>query len=605
MSSTETDFVLAIKHAWRGSLDYRQLLSFAEKWMAEGHTELSIVLYRTWLDRNKTAFNHVAWFNLGVALFNVGDLEGAKEAYGEALQLAPTFTQPRFNLGMIHERLGEHDSAIAEWRWIDDHIPPLHAENRSQLLLALNNLGRVLENQKRYHEALGYMTKSLTLDPTQSDVLHHWVFLRAKHCVWPVYSPFAGVTLEMMREATSALAMIALSDDLADQLKAARHYVETKVNSIVPRLAPAHGYGHDKIRIGYCSSDFCMHPVSMLTVELFELHNREEFEVYGYCWTNQGDSPLRQRVIKAMDHFHSILGMSDEQAATLIREHEIDILIDLHGLTLGARANMLAYRPAPLQITYLGLPATTGLPSIDYVIADRFIIPEESAEYYSEKMLYMPDIYQVSDRQRQVAEVPSREQCGLPEEAFVFCSFNNNYKYTPELFERWMNILQRVPNSVLWLLADNAWSEVNLRNSAAARGIDADRLFFAPRVSPEEYLARFATADLFLDTFPFNAGTTANDALWMGLPVLTYTGRSFASRMAGALLTAAGLPELITYNLDDYEEKAVALASDPDGYRDLRDRLRRVPSEGVLFDTPRFVGNLEERLKPLLAEATQ
>ncbi|MBS4050456.1 MAG: acetylglucosamine transferase, partial [Methylomonas sp.] len=406
----------------------------------------------------------------------------------------------------------------------------------------------------------------------------------------------------LMRQSTSALAMLSLSDDPEAQLAAARHYVEHKLSKNLPRLAPTASYGHGKIRIAYCSSDFCLHPVAMLTAELFELHDREQFEVYGYCWTQQGHSPLRQRIIDAMDHFERIDSLTDEAAARLIREHEIDILVDLHGQTLGARANLLAYRPAPIQITYLGLPATTGLPSIDYVIADRFLIPEEYACYYSEKPLYMPDVYQVSDRQRKINPAPSRESCKLPAEAFVFCSFNNNYKYTPELFEAWMNILRRVPDSVLWLLADNPWSEINLKNHAKNFGIDPHRLIFASRVAPEDYLARYAVADLFLDSFPFNAGTTANDALWMGLPVLTLTGRSFASRMAGALLTAAELPELITYDLLSYENKAVELAQTPDRCSRLKAHLQKVKTDGVLFDTPRFVRNLEQQFKQLVAE---
>jgi len=286
-------------------------------------------------------------------------------------------------------------------------------------------------------------------------------------------------------------------------------------------------------------------------------------------------------------------------AAQLIRRDEIDILVDLQGQTAGARANMLAYRPAPVQITYLGLPATTGLPSIDYVIADKFLIPENEALNYSERPIYMPDVYQVSDRKRNVGPKPSRADCNLPPEGFVFCTFNNNYKYTPDLFDAWMNILRRVPGSVLLLLADNQWSESNLKKEAKARKIDPKRLVFGPRLSPENYLARYQVADLFLDSFPFNAGTTANDALWMGLPLLTLTGRSFASRMAGALLTAAKMESLITYNLKDYEEKAVALANDPAEMSRLRAHLQTVRSEGVLFDTSRFVHNLEERLLPL------
>jgi predicted O-linked N-acetylglucosamine transferase (SPINDLY family) len=596
------DYSAVILDAWHGRLKFGQLVDYAGCLVARGNSPLAVILYQTWLQRNQTTHNHFAYFNLGVLLSNEGDVYGAKDAYLRAIQLAPDFIQPHFNLGMVYERLGQIDAAIAEWRWIDDHVTPDQTEHRPLLLLALNGLGRVLDERKHYFSANIYLSKSLTLDPLQPDVLHHYVFLRQRQCAWPVYTSFAGVSLDLMRESTSALATLSLSDDPEAHLAAARRYVSKKVRSDVKILTPLRPYHHDRIRIGYCSSDFCMHPVAMLMVELFECHDREHFEVYGYCWTREGDSPLRQRVIKAMDHFERINTLSDESAARLIRDHEIDILVDLHGQTLGARADMLAYRPAPIQVTYLGLPATTGLPSIDYVIADRNLIHEDEIGFYSEKPIIMPEVYQVSDRQRQVAATPSRSDCNLPADGFVFCSFNNNYKYTPEMFDTWINILRRVPGSVMWLLADNPWAEVNLKNEARTRAIDVDRLIFAPRVVPEQYLARYALADLFLDCFPFNAGTTANDALWMGLPVLTRSGRSFSSRMAGALLTAADLPELITYNQRDYEDKAVAIAQDPDHCRRLREHLREVRTTGVLFDTPRFVRHLEEHFRRLVSE---
>jgi predicted O-linked N-acetylglucosamine transferase (SPINDLY family) len=395
--------------------------------------------------------------------------------------------------------------------------------------------------------------------------------------------------------------MLSVSDDPRDQLHAAQQFVETKLAKNLPQLTHGQSYGHRKLRVGYCSSDFCLHPVSLLTVQLFELHNREAFEVYGFCWSPEDGSATRQRVKQGMDHFFSIHQLSDEEAARLIRSHEIDILVDLQGQTSGARANILGYRPAPIQITYLGLPATTGLPSIDYVIADEFLIPRSEAQFYSEKPLYMPQVYQVSDRKRVQGPRPTRASCGLPEQGFVFCSFNNSYKYTPEVFAVWLSLLRQVPGSVLWLLADNPWAEKNLRQVAESQGFAPERLVFATRVSPENYLARYLVADLFLDTFPFNAGTTANDCLWMGCPLVTYTGRSFGARMAGALLTAAGLPELITYNLADYEALALALANDPARCAALRATLGTVRESGVLFDTPRFVRDLEERFQDLVA----
>ncbi|MBK8529616.1 MAG: tetratricopeptide repeat protein [Rubrivivax sp.] len=599
----EGGFEQATLAAWRGDLGLMDLLEAANRLAGQGQNPLAAVLYRTWLQRNRTPHNHLIWFNLGVLLFGENDLAGAREAYSQALNLAPAFLQPRFNLGLVHERLGQNDAAIAQWLWIETHARADDPEQRPFLLLALNNLGRHHEDHGRLADALACLCKSLQVEPQQPDVIHHWVFLRAKQCLWPVYEPMPGLDEDLMRRCTSALAMISLSEDPQAQLEAARQFVHNKVELEVPRLAPDRPYGHERIRIGYCSGDLCLHPVAMLTVELFELHDRNRFEIYGFDWSREDGSSLRQRVIDGMDHFERIHGLSDADAAALIRRHEIDILVDLQGQTLGARANMLAWRPAPIQITYLGLPATTGLPFIDHVIADRFLIPESAQPFYSERPLYLPDVYQVSDRQRQSSPAPTRQSCGLPDGAFVFCSFNNNYKYTPEMFGVWMDILRRVPGSVLWLLADNPWAQENLRREALVRGVSDDRLVFAPRALPPDYLARYAVADLFLDAYPFNGGTTANDALWMSLPVLTRAGQTFASRMAGALLTAAGLPELVTDNAQAYADKAVALAMSAADCRHLREQLRRVRAEGALFDTPRFVRNLEQAFRQLVADA--
>ena len=578
-----------VRLAWQRVLDFGALLEAASALEQQQQAPLAAVLYQTWVNKTPSPYLHAAYFNMGAVLGNAGDLAGAEEAYRSAIKLAPNFWQPRLNLGSLLERAGKPEQAIAEWRWVEQNASLSLPENRPLVLMAVNNLGRILEIQKQFYEALYFLTKSLHIEPDQDEVLHHWVYLRQKQCAWPIYAKVPRVSQAAMERATSALAMISISDDPAAQLAAAQRYVAKKVNLDVPKLANPAGYGHKKIRIGYCSSDFSLHPVSMLTVEMFELHDRERFEVYGYCWSPEDGSAMRARVIAAMDHFIRINTLSDQEAAQKIRADEIDILIDLQGQTAGARPNMLAYRPAPVQITYLGQPATTGFPFIDYVIADRFLIPEESAKYYSEKPLYMPDVYQVSDRKRVAGPKPTRQSCGLPETGFVFCSFNNNYKLTPEMFDVWMSILRRVPGSVLWLLADNQWAEDNLRLEAQARGIDASRLVFAGRVSPENYLARYLIADLFLDSFPFNAGTTANDALFMGLPVLTCSGRSFASRMAGALLTATGCPELITSNLVNYEEMAVHISeNDANIYR-----LKKSCASRRLFNTPTFVKQLE------------
>ncbi len=596
------DYAQATLRAWHGEMSVLQLFDTANHWMAQGLAPLVAALYQTWLARNPTPHKHLVLFNLGVVLFGQNDVHAARRAYSEAVFLVPSFLQARFNLGLVYERLGQSEAAMAQWLWIASHADAQDTEQLPVLLLALNNLGRHCEDLSRYADALSHLTRSLHLQPEQPDVIHHWVFLRAKQCQWPVYEPVPGLSEARMRECTSALAMISLSEDAQMQLEAARQYVRHKVQTGVRRLAPHRAYGHKKLRIAYCSSDFCLHPVAMLTAELFELHDRERFEIYGFDWSREDGSALRARVIAAMDHFERIHYLSDEAAAQLIRQHEIDILVDLQGQTLGARANMLAYRPAPIQITYLGLPATTALPFIDHVIADRFLIPESAQVNYTEKPLYMPDVYQVSDRKRRVGPLPTRASCGLPESAFVYCSFNNNHKVTPEMFAAWMRILEAVPNSVLWLLSDNVWAQDNLRREALARGIEEGRLVFAERAAPEDYLARYAVADLFLDAYPFNGGTTVNDALWMGLPVLTRAGETFASRMAGALLTAADLPELITEDLGSYEAQAIALARDPEPLGRIRQQLREVREHGRLFDTTTFTRNLEAAFQQLVAQ---
>ena len=590
------DYADSIERIWNQALDFAQLLAYAET--LGDRPALAATLYRTWLQRNTGAHNAIAAFNLGVLLATQNDLAGAVDAYQQALALNPQLAPARVNLGLALERQGLPEQALAQWQEVADTTAS-GADADSLRTTALNHIGRLQETRKQYQAASQALERSLRIHPEQPDAIHHLVFQRQKQCAWPIYAPVGEVSAADLRAGTSALAMINVSDDPQAQLEAALHYARRKIPADLPRLSSPQGYGHDKIRIAYCSGDFCTHPVAMLTVELFEHHDKARFETYAFCWSPDDGGPLRRRILAAVDHYVPVHGQSDGEIAQRIRDNEIDILIDLQGQTSGAKTRMLALRPAPLQITYLGLPATTGLPGIDYVIADRYLIPEEYARHYSEQPLYMPDCYQVSDRKREHSAAPTRKACGLPARKFVFCSFNNNHKYTLEVFSAWMNILRRVPGSVLWLLADNPWAADNLRQQAAAQGIDPKRLVFAERASPADYLARYLVADLFLDTFPFNAGTTANDALWMGLPVLTMSGRSFASRMAGALLTAAGLPELITQDLQAYEDQAVALAGNARARKGLRETLARAKARGPLFDSRRFTHALEQHYKTL------
>jgi predicted O-linked N-acetylglucosamine transferase (SPINDLY family)/SAM-dependent methyltransferase len=587
-----------------GQLSIADLFGAAAVLQESGQLPAAIGLYRAWIDHTPSPLIYAACFNLAVVLSNAGDDVGAEAVLRRAMAQNPNFVEARLNLGTLLERTGRPDEALAMWKSIlNDPIEPDVKSNQTLHVQTLNNLGRLLEIQKRYPEAEAMLATSLGVDPQQANVMTHWVHLRQKQCEWPVYSGLENISVATMMEGTSALAMLSASADPAQQLAAARRFVNEKINAAVAPLTGQHGYGHQRLRIGYLSSDFCSHAVSILTAELYELHDRSKFEVYAFSWSREDGSPIRARVVKAMDHYIRIDKMTDEQAARTIRAHEIDILVDLHGLTLGARPQIIAYRPAPVQLTYLGFPGSTGLPGIDYVISDEFLITPEMEPFFTEKPLHLQDCFQINDRQRAIAPTPTRASVNLPEDAFVFCSFNNNFKFTPDLFNVWMNILRRVPNSVLWLVADYPEVRENLWRHAEQAGIDRKRILFNTRAVPAEYLARYQLADLFLDTFPFNAGTTASDALWAGLPLLTCAGQTFSSRMAGSLLRAVDLPQLITHNFEDYEEKAVELANNPQRIASMKRQLIANRLTCALFDSPRFVRNMEAALQKVAKPA--
>lgn len=574
------------------ALSLTDLIGIAED-LGRNDPASAVGLYRDWIAYSGSPMAFVARFNLGRMVADAGDLAEAEKLYRDALAQQPAFPQALLNLGSILERQARHGDAIDAWQQARQFIEGAEKPDPALLKHALNNLGRLLEQMHRYPESEAMLVKSLAVDPDQSDVIHHYVHLRQKQCEWPVYQAMPGVTVERMVEATSALAMLSATNDPALQLSTAQKFVREKIPQDLPSMAPPGGYGHEKLRIGYLSSNLNLHAVTILTAEVFELHDRSRFDVWAFCWSPEDGTPMRQRIRASMDHLVRIDQMTDEQAARAIRSAEIDVLVDLQGLTAGCRPVILAHRPAPVAVSWLGFPGTSGLPGVDYILADRYLIPPELARFYSEKPLYLPDCFQSNDRNRAAAPLPKRETYGLPANAFVFCAFNHNHKFSPEMFGTWMRILRQVPDSVLWLLADNDTARINLTRYATEAGIDSTRLVFGPRVHPAEYLARFQLADLFLDTLPFNGGTTASDALWMGLPLLTCSGKTFASRMAGSLLNAIGLPELITQDLGDYERLAVSLAMNRPRLAELRSRLVAGRHTHPLFDTPRFVRALE------------
>jgi predicted O-linked N-acetylglucosamine transferase (SPINDLY family) len=566
---------------------------------ADGRHEEAKAVYRRFIVAGDAAFRPIAFFNLAVLCNQLAQSAEAEAYFRQALHLDGQFFLAHLSLGVIAEAQGRPAEAIAIW---EAALAKPEIERPDQFdtkLKLLNNLGRLLEIQHEYERAEAFLFRSLQAQVTQQPVLHHWVFLRQKQCRWPVTHGVALSAREIL-DAASPLAMLGLSEDPAEQLASARRFVEEKVGKFERMVDAHHHYGHERTRIGYLSSDLSMHAVSLLTVELFERHDRSRFEVHAFCWSREDGTPFRQRVIRAFDHFHRIGGLDDAAAARLIRDQEIDILIDLHGLTGGARPDIVARGPAPIQIAWLGFPGTTALPHVDWVVGDDFVFPPELEPWFSERPLRLPTLFQVSDSQRPMSATPERTALGLPEGRFIYCAFNNTHKIRPEVFESWMRILRATGDAVLWLLADNRWAEENLRQAAMAHGIAPERLIFAGRVPPADYLGRFAAADLFLDTYPFNGGTTANDVLWAGLPLLTLSGRTYASRMAGSILNSLGLTEFITTSFDDYERRAIEFAARPQILKDVRVKLHAEKASGRMFSSERFAREFEGALLGVL-----
>lgn len=558
--------------------------------------------------------------NLGRVLRLQGKLSEALASLERARTLSPDSPTALTNLGFVLTDLGRRSQAIQHLSRaiaLDGSLAAAHHGLGRALLdsgdasAAADSLQRALTLKpalleaylplaisltvlQRLPDALAVLERMLERRPDDPEALAEHLNCSLRMCDWERLEADLG----RLRNAPGGTARMApfvlmgICDAPEELLEAAR----TRAEAVARDRTPLSGSGkrtHTKMRVAYVSGDFHTHATSFLVAELLELHDRSEFEVFGVSFGPDDRSPLRRRVLGAFDECLEARGKSDAEIAVWLREHEIDIAVDLKGYTAFARPGIFAHRPAPLQVSYLGYPGTLAAPFIDYIIADAFVIPEAEQSFYTEKIAYLPDSYQPNDRRRQVAErAPARADAGLPENGFVFCCFSNNWKITAPVFEIWMRLLGRVPRGVLWLLEDNPWAAESLRRRAGRLGIASERLVFCSRARSEDHLARHRLADLFLDTFPYNAHTTASDALWAGLPLLTRCGRTFASRVAGSLLGAAGLSELITTSPEEYERVALDLALHPGRLRPLRERL--CDRESLpLFDTPSFCRNLE------------
>lgn len=578
--------------ARRGALPIMQLIGLAGLMGHAGQAARAAELYHLWLRCTDSPLLFAAWYNLGVLQIQADEQQEAEQSLRAALAIKPDFIDARMTLGNLQERLRQHDAALATWRAALAQIDPDHPDSRPQQIQALNSVARVAALKRHYPEAEDACARSLLLDPRQPETVAQWIGLRQQQCVWPVCAPLPGLAQDELDNSASAASTLCLSDDPQVQLAAARRHPVNRAAVPAP-LSDQHGYLHRKLRVGYLCSDFSSHAAARLTAELYGLHQRRQFEIYGFSWNEDDRSGLRARIAPQLDHHIRLTVMSDLQAAQTIRAHEIDVLVDLHGLGADGRPGILAHRPAPVQIGWLGHPGSSAMPALDYLLADAFVLPPALTAACTEQPLYLPDCIHIHDRGDAVGPAPARAACGLPPQGFVFCSFNGSRKLAPAQFALWMRILKRVPDSVLWLAADGEPVRDNLRVAALRHGVASERLVFAARLPRGDYLAALQLADLCLDTLPYSGGAAAADALWAGVPLLSQAGDSYAGRLGGSLLHAIGLPELVLRSARGYEDKAVRLARQPDQLARLRRRLAKHRDRKPLFDTPRRVRDLE------------
>jgi protein O-GlcNAc transferase len=565
-----------------------------------------------------------AYSNRGMVLKDLNQLEAALASYSQAIALKPDYAEGYSNRGIVLKELNQLEAALASYSQAIV-LKPDYAEaysNRGNALMKLmqlraalasynqaialkpdyaegySNRGHALKELRQLDAALADYAHALELQPDQKWLYGHWLLTKMLLCDWrDLESAMARMAskIERAERATQPFAVVTLADHPALQRRAAEIWVKETCPASLALPPIARRTRRDKIRLGYYSADFHGHATAFLAAQLFEKHDRERFHVFAFSFGPDAQDAMRTRLSSAFDEFIDVHAKTPREIALLSRELEIDIAVDLKGYTQNCRPEIFAHRPAPIQVSYLGYPGTLAASYIDYIIADRIVIPEQSRRFYEERVVYLSNSYQVNDRTRRIADRAfSRAELGLPPLGFVFCCFNSAYKITPRVFDSWMRIMRRVEGSVLWLLKDSDTAANNLRKEAQARGVNEARVIFAERMPLVDHLARHRAADLFLDTLPCNAHTTTSDALWAGLPVLTRAGESFAARVAASLLNAVGLSELITTTVEQYEAIAVALATDPARLALLKDKLNENRLTTPLFDCELFTRDLEQ-----------
>ncbi len=584
------------------------LICFAESLSASGKKADAARLYKNWIAFNEAhPLLHLAYFNYAATLRQLDDIEGAILALQASLKIDPQFGQGHINLGRALEDAGLLAQAAQQWRSYVEFTGKCTPDQVLNRLMALQHIGRVMENAGLLDEAEAALRQAIELRPDKTEASQHWSALRQRQCKWPILLPSEYVSKRQLLDAMSPLALACYSDDPMFQLAKAYRYNKTlvghpNIRGFSRKTPKRKGASRQRLRVGYVSSDLRDHAVGFALREVLELHDKERVEIYAYyCGEPVAKDETQARIKTAVRCWRDIAALSDEEAARRISDDDVDILVDVNGYTKHARARIFAYRPAPVIVNFCGYPGSMGSPFHQYIIADEHIIPPESEVYYSEKVLRIP-CTQPIDRKRAIAEPPSRTEAGLPDDVFVFACFNGAQKITEVIFGLWMKILKAAPKAVLWLLGENDDVNKRLQSAAEIAGIAPERLVFALKAPNAKHLARFALADLFLDTFPYGAHSTAADALTMGLPVLTVPGKTFAARFCHSIVLSAHAPELICRDFEDYVQKAITFGANPGSLQPIRGSLIANRDASVLRDIPTVARRLEELFHQMKAE---
>jgi predicted O-linked N-acetylglucosamine transferase (SPINDLY family) len=599
-------FDTAMQRIMSQQFDLSELIACAEKLKVYGQKQRIVDLYKAWI-----AFNadhpvaYAVYFNYGMSLAELPDVPGSINALREAIRLKADFSPPYINLGNILERLGRTDQAVTQWLNLVGQFPSVTGDAVNYKTMALKQIGRVLETAGTDAPAEDALRQSLDANPEQPEVSQHWISLRQRQCKWPLMVGLPQIKKSKLVAAISPLSAACYTDDPMFQLAHAARYHRNAIGMPLPPGSanmerPPRAPG--RIRVAYVSSDLRHHAVGFGIPEIFETHDRQSFEIFAFYCGIPGTDYSKERIKRAVDHWIDISEMTDEQAHAKIKENHIDIVVDLNGYTKDARTKVFGMRGAPIVVNWFGYPATMGTPYHNYIIADAQVVPEDAEIYYSEKVLRLP-CYQPNDRKRVVStRQQSRQEQQLPEDAVVFCCLNGLQKLTAITFQRWMTILSQVPGSVLWLLGAAPETNERVRQLATAQGVGPERIVFADKRANPEHVARYALADLFLDNFPYGAHTTAADSIWMGVPILTTPGRTFASRVCASLVRAAGIGDLVCATPDVYVTRAIELGRDRQKLAAYKQKLLAGRDTCLLFDTPLLVRHLEDLYRQMMVE---